>query len=91
MNHKEITAHIRKRIAAAGIKAKCKMQEHCGYLVVAVDVPTFDAEFTVEQQQAIKLAAKVNKLTFAQGMAIDLEHATNPKEFKFYFSARSHA
>ena len=89
MNHKEITAHIRKRIVAAGIKAKCKMQNYCGYMVVAVDVPSYDVDFTVEQQHVIKLAAKVNKLTSAQGMAIDLDRATNPKEFKFYFASGS--
>lgn len=87
MDHKEITAHLRKRIKAAGIKAKCKMQEHCGYMVVAVDVPAYDVVFTEAQQHAIKLAAKVNKLTFAQGMEIDLARSTNPQGFKFYFSA----
>jgi len=63
MNHKEITAHIRGRIKAAGISASCKMQEYCGYMVVAIDVTAYEVNFTEEEQREIRLIAKCNKLT----------------------------
>lgn len=86
MNHKELTAHIRNRIKAAGIKAKCKMQEYNGCQVISIDVPEYNAEFSEEEQRQIRLIAKCNKLTFARGMEIDMERMTNPKEFKFFLT-----
>jgi len=85
MDHKELTAHIRNRIKAAGISAKCKMQNYCGNMVIAIDVPKYEAEFSAEEQREILLIAKCNKLTFVRGIEIDLSKTTNPKEFKFYF------
>lgn len=88
MNHKELTAHIRQRIAHAGIKARCKMQDSCGQKVISVDVPSFDAVFSESEQRTIRVIAIANRLTFAQGMAIDEFRMTNPKEFKFYLPAQ---
>ena len=88
MNHKEMTAHIRKRIKAAGIPALCKMQYYgiSGGDVISVDVPTHDTFFTPEQQRNILLIAKVNRLTLSRGMAIDLTSVTNPQCFKFFMA-----
>lgn len=87
MNHKDMTAHIRNRIKVAGIKAKVKMQEFCGYQVVAIDVPAYEIEFTAEEQRAIRHIAKCNGLTLSQGMEINVDLQANPKDFKFYFGA----
>ena len=87
MNHKELTAHIRKRIKIAGIKARVAMQESCGDLVISVDVPKHDAEFSEEEQRAIRLIAKCNHLTRVRGMEIVVEQMTDPKGFKFYVCA----
>lgn len=86
MNHKQMTAHIRSRIKAAGIKAKCKMQDYCGNQVISVDVPAYGIEFNAEEQREIRLIAICNKLTWARGMAIDIDQMTNPHEFKFYMN-----
>lgn len=84
MDHKTLTAHIRKRIKVSGIEAKVKMQHYCGEQVIAVDVPNATAVFTESEQASIKLIAQCNHLTFARGLAIDLHRHTHPKAFKFY-------
>ena len=70
MNHKEMTAHIRNRLAAAGIKAKCKMQEYCGCKVITIDAPKFGIEFTDSEQTAMYNIVVANRLTFARGMPV---------------------
>ena len=74
MTHKEITAHIRKRLKAAGIKAKCKMVSFCGCKTVQVAVPTYESRFTSEQIREFVTAAKVNGMTASRGMELDIEH-----------------
>lgn len=81
MNHKEMTAHIRNRIKAAGIKARVKMQSEG---VVAVDVPAFNVIFSDDEQRKIRLIAQVNRLTWVRSMPININQMTNPQEFKFY-------
>ena len=73
-SHKEITAHIRKRLKAAGIKAKCKMVSFCGCDTVQVAVAKFDARFTSEEIREFVTAAKVNGMTGSRGMELDIEH-----------------
>jgi hypothetical protein len=87
MNHKEITAHIRRRLAASGIKAKCKMAEACGLRSVEVVVPSYEARFTAEEIREIALIAKVNGLTGARGATINPEHEallTEKIQWSFY-------
>lgn len=84
MNHKEMTAHIRNRIKKAGIKARVRMQEYCGYTVIQVNAPEYGVEFSSESQREICLIAQCNGLTFAQGMEINVNQDTNPFEFNFY-------
>ena len=83
LSHKEMTAHVRNRIKAAGIQARVKMVESCGVRWVYVDGATYEARFNEVQQREIKIIAQVNGLRFARGMAIDLDQMTNPQEFRF--------
>lgn len=84
--HKELTAHIRNRLKAAGIAARCKMQDGCdGNKVIAVDVPAYDAQFTEEQQAEILLIASCNRLTFVRGLPLGVA-GTRPHSFKFYMA-----
>lgn len=87
MNHKELTAHIRKRIKVAGIKALCEMQVSCGHKVIAISVPKYDVSFTDDEQRKIRHIAKCNRLTWVRGMEIDIEQMTDPQAFKFYADA----
>lgn len=91
MNHKEITAHIRKRLKHAAVPCRVMMEESCGYKYVKVVVPTYDAEWTPEQLRTIGLIATVNKLTFVRGMPIHGEatimQLTGAKQFDFVFNA----
>jgi aerobic-type carbon monoxide dehydrogenase small subunit (CoxS/CutS family) len=86
-SHKEITAHIRKRLKAAGIKAKCKMQSYCGSDTVMVAVPAYEARFTSEQIREFVTAAKVNGMTGCRGIELDIEHEaslTEKMQWNFY-------
>lgn len=81
MNAKQMTAHIRSRIKAAGIKARVRFWPNGQIQVFGV---TAQASFTEEEQREIRLIASVNRLTWVRGMAIDLEQMTNPHGFNFY-------
>lgn len=86
-SHKEITAHIRKRLKAAEIKAKCQMSSYCGYDTVMVAVPTFESRFTSDQIREFVTAAKVNGLTGCRGTELDVEHEaslTGKIQWNFY-------
>jgi len=86
MTQKEMAAHIRGRIKAAGINARVRMIESCGSKYIQVNAPTFDARFTDEQQRTIRTIAKVNHLTMVRGGEIDIERMTNPASFDFQFN-----
>ena len=49
MNHKEMTAHIRSRIKAAGIKARVRMMSGG----IQVYTPKYGVEFSEEEQRTI--------------------------------------
>jgi hypothetical protein len=83
LTHKEITAHLRKRIAVAGIKARVRLYEACGDRYIQVSGATFEAEFSEEEQRTIRQIAKTNGLTFAQGMEIDRRADDELQEFRF--------
>lgn len=88
MNHKEMTAHIRRRLKASGIKAKCSLYDSCGYHWIRVCTPTFGSRFTDGQQKEINLIAKVNGLTKAQGLEIDIERATISTQVNYLFTQK---
>lgn len=85
LTHKEMTAHIRKRIKVAGIKARVRLYEACGARWIQVNVPEYDVDFTEEEQRTIRQIAVTNRLTWARGMEIDVEQMTNPKTFDFEY------
>lgn len=83
MDHKKLTAHIRKRIKASGVEAKVKMLNYCGKQMIAVDVRNATATFSEVEQVTIKLIAQYNSLTFSGGLGTNLHHQTHLKAFMF--------
>lgn len=84
LTHKEMTAHIRKRIKVAGIKANVRMQNSCGSKIIQVNTIEYGVEFSDEDQRTIRQIAKTNRLTWVRGLDIDVNQMTNPYEFNFY-------
>lgn len=88
LTHKERTKHIRGRLKAAGIKAKCRLYEACGTRYISVVTPEYGKYFTPEQLKEIGIIAQVNGLTGARGSSIDLENIvqmTGQDQFNFEF------
>jgi hypothetical protein len=79
--HKEMTAHIRTRIKANGIKASVSKYTSCGVNFIRVSVPAFDAEFTQDEQRKIHTVCKSNGMTLSRGMEIIIDQLTSSKEF----------
>jgi hypothetical protein len=78
--------HIRGRLRAAGVKARCRCYQSCGVSRIQINTPTFDYCFSDEEQQQILLIADVNKLTLTRGGQIDLSQRTYAKGADFEFS-----
>ena len=76
LTHKEMAAHIRKRIKASGIKAKCRMQTGLSGSggVIQVITPTFESRFTSDEIHTFCTIAKVNGLTHVMSAEIDPDH-----------------
>ena len=87
MTYKEVTKHIRNRIAASGINARVLMKRYCGSETIHIVTPGegFEIKFTESEQREIRLIAKLNGLTLTYGMEIDIERMTNPDQFVFEF------
>jgi hypothetical protein len=83
MSQKEMTAHIRKRIAKSGITASVRKYKSCGVNWIQVNVTNPEHEFTPCEQNAIKVIAQANGLTLCRGMEIRFDSSTNPQEFNF--------
>ena len=79
---KQLAAHIRSRIKAAGIKARVCVAQGGGF--VQVFAPACDVTFTEDEQREIRIIGKVNGCTWVQGMEICIEQMTNPYDFRFY-------
>lgn len=71
LTHKEMTAHIRKRIKVAKIPARVRLYTACGTRYIAVDRVAHDAAWSAKQAQEICLIAAVNELTSARRTPID--------------------
>lgn len=87
LSHKELTAHIRDRIKAAGIKrVGVRMLTITGEQAIAVDpLGGVDARFTYEEQRTIRLIAQVNHLTYVRGLPIEVDAPdVNGSGFWFY-------
>jgi len=83
MSHKEMTAHIRKRIKVNGIKARVWKYTSCGVNYISIDVPSYDGEFSDDEQRKVRMIAKGNGLTLSRGFEIQIEQMTNVKNFTF--------
>lgn len=86
LSHKEMTAHIRKRIKVAGINAKIRMAS--GNEIV-ISAPTYDYDFSEDEQRAIRHIAQCNNLTLVRGMRVNVEQMTNPHGFNFFMPVPS--
>lgn len=73
-NHKEKTAHIRKLIKAAGIKARVRKYVACGTKYIQVFTPAHNSLFTADEIKAFTHIADCNKLTGARCSKIDPKH-----------------
>jgi len=86
MTHKEMTAHIRHRLAMAGVKAKCKMNDFCGHKMVTIATPTFNSVFTPEAQSLIVGIVLANRLTKIRGLPV-IDNGTHTYGGNFEFVA----
>lgn len=75
MNTKDIAASIRASLKAAGIKAGVRMTPGCSQSV-QVNVPTFEARFTEEEQRIIRQIAVDLGLTHVRRMPIQVDVPT---------------
>jgi len=83
LNLVEMTAHIRRRIKAAGIKARVrKLDDGC----IQVFAPEYGVTFSDDQQREIRHIADCNRLTLVRGLPIVVEQMTNPETFNFYYT-----
>lgn len=90
MNHKEMTAHIRNRVKAYGVKASVRKYSACGVQWIQVSVPSPGARFEESEIKQIALIAKTNGLTFARGLEVDPEaesQLTHKDSWDFVFHA----
>lgn len=67
MTHKEATTHIRGRIKAAGIKARCSKYTACGINYVCISTAEYGQAFTEEEQSTLLTICQVSNLTGARG------------------------
>lgn len=84
MDTKEMTAHLRSRIKAAGVKARVRFWPNGQIQVFA---PAYGVQFTEEEQRAVRHIAVCNRLTWIRAQPISVEQMTNPDEFSFYMGA----
>lgn len=85
LNLVEMTAHIRRRIKAAGIKARVRKFDDSR--TIQVNAPAFGVEFTEDEQREIRHIAVCNRLTWVRGLPIVVEQMTNPSAFDFHYNA----
>ena len=85
LTHKELAAHVRGRVAQAGIKARVKMRPG----VISVVVPAYDARFSADEIETICVIAQASHLTFVQGMPVippQQAQLTGRQQWDFYLS-----
>jgi len=74
LTHKEMTAHIRKRVKAEGIRARVRLSNSCGIRSIQIIVPSYDARFTPAEIKTLSHIADCNHLTGSRGRKIDPSH-----------------
>lgn len=75
MTAKQVAASLRATLKTAGVRARVRMTPGTSDSV-QVNVPTFDARFTDEEQRAIRQAAVELGLTHVRGLSIRVDQAT---------------
>jgi len=88
MTNKEMTAHIRSRIKAAGIKARVIGRHICGENRITIATQSYDARFNSKELRDIAVIASANRLTMVMGVAINLntiDKLTGANEFVFVY------
>ena len=88
-HHTETTAHLRKLIAAEGIKARVRKWDGKGG--IQVFTTAYEISFTEAEQRFIRSAAKANGLTGVRGLEIDVERMTDGHGMVFFTSKESAA
>lgn len=73
LTHKEMTKHVRGRLKASGIKARCRLYEACGVRCIQISTPEYGKHFTPDQLREIGVIAQVNGLTDARRSPIDMD------------------
>lgn len=86
-HHTEMTAHLRRKIAAEGIKARVRKWNNNGG--IQVFTVAHNIEFTEAEQRYIRNLAKVNGLTSVRGLEIDVERMTDQHGMVFFTSRSS--
>jgi hypothetical protein len=90
MNHKELTKHLRGRLAHAGIPCRVRMEDFNGSSAVSVITTSYEARWTSEQLREMALIAQCNRLTMSRGMPIDLDNMaqmTGTTQVNFFLAA----
>lgn len=85
MTHKEMAAHIRSRLAKAGIKARCKMDDYNGAKMICINSPKFGVEFTPAEQSAMLNIVTANRLTKINGLPV-IDNGTHTFGGNFEFA-----
>lgn len=92
LTHKEMTAHIRKRLKVAGVKARVRMQDFNGHRMIQVSTPAYDKRFSSAQLDQLATIVMANGLTLIRGAKIDPEvlvQLTGSTDFNFEFHGRA--
>lgn len=56
----EVVKHIRARLKHEGIKSKCSRYQSCGIQWLRITCPSYDQQFTLDQQRVIVNILKAN-------------------------------
>lgn len=84
MNTKAMTAHLRNRIAVAGVKgARVRMAPGSRNVIQVFPAGGVDVMFSEEAQATIATIAEVNGLTFTRGLPIVVRQGNHGPGFTF--------
>lgn len=82
---KELTKHLRTRIAKNGINARVRMLP-ASETGIQVFPSAYGLTFSETDQRAIRQIAKINNLTLVRGMEINVDLMTDPNGMEFHIS-----
>lgn len=82
---RDAAATLRTRVKDAGIRARVRITPGTRD-GVQVFVPAFGMTFTDQEQRTVRRIALDMGLTLVQGLPIDVERMTDPRQFDFYLA-----